>query len=68
MWVKFRKEEVFMEVRREVCHCENCGNEAEMIITCSYVEVPDRPEGKVKKEHRQCSICGGEADIIIEES
>ncbi|MGC8719857.1 MAG: hypothetical protein ACP5TY_07595 [Thermodesulforhabdaceae bacterium] len=57
-----------MEVRREVCHCEHCGNEAEMIITCSYVRVSDESEKKVKKEHRQCSICGNEADIIIEES
>lgn len=57
-----------MEVRREVCHCEHCGNEAEMIITCSYIDSPDRPQSKIKKEHRQCSICGNEADIIIEET
>lgn len=57
-----------MEVRREVCHCENCGNEANMIITCSYEVAPDKPQVKIKKEHRQCSICGSEADIIIEES
>lgn len=55
-----------MEEKREVCVCEKCGNEAEMIITCSYVTVESEGEGKLhKKETRTCSVCGNEADIII---
>ncbi len=26
-------------VRKEVCKCENCGNEAEMVVTCSLPDV-----------------------------
>ncbi|SFM89621.1 hypothetical protein [Thermodesulforhabdus norvegica] len=55
-----------MEERREVCVCENCGNEAEMIIRCSYVRVDDSGEEVRKKEVRTCSICGNEADLIID--
>ncbi len=56
-----------METRREVCVCEHCGNEAEMIITCSYEESSQQRGHMVKKEQRRCSLCGNEADIIIEE-
>ena len=31
-------------VRKEVCSCEKCGNEAEMTITCELVDVPVAPE------------------------
>jgi hypothetical protein len=54
--------------KREVCSCENCGNEAEMTITCQMVEVEEAPEVVKKKqlEHRVCSVCGNEADMIID--
>ena len=56
------------EKRIEVCTCENCGSEAEMVITCEFV--PVEAENKtVKKERRHvsCKHCGNEADMIIEE-
>ena len=64
--------------KKEVCKCTNCGNESEMIITCS---LPDEPENeaagtegaaKKKAEHKHvkgtgvCSHCGNEADMWID--
>jgi hypothetical protein len=55
----------------EVCKCENCGNEAEMIVTCELVPVED-PEKKAagveKQEKRSftCESCGSEADMIVD--
>lgn len=56
------------ETRREVCHCEKCGNEAEMTITCEWIEVKESPAvtKKQQKETRVCSVCGNEADMIID--
>ncbi len=64
---------------KQVCECINCGNEAEMMITCSLKpEEVDRPLKVVdpksqdadKKEkikgQAACSHCGGEADIWLE--
>ena len=36
----------------EVCMCEKCGNEAEMTISCQWVDVQAHPEkpGKNKKK------------------
>ena len=63
---------------RQVCNCENCGNEAEMIITCSLepVEEDSRNEaaaGKsVKQAHKKvpghatCTHCGNEAEILVD--
>jgi hypothetical protein len=55
-------------VRKEVCSCEKCGNEAEMTITCELVDVPVAPNvvKKKKKETHVCSVCGNEADMIID--
>ncbi len=61
-------------VKKEVCKCVNCGNEAEMVVTCS---LPDEPAGKPaapapKAEHHKvkgtgvCSHCGNEADMWID--
>jgi hypothetical protein len=63
---------------KRVCECKNCGNEAEMVITCSLEEAPPareaapvappaRPQthGKIKG-HAVCSHCGGEADIWLD--
>jgi len=66
-------------VRKEVCKCENCGNEAEMVVTCSLpdVEAEDnavsgsdplqetRSEKSVKGT-ATCTHCGNEADMWID--
>jgi transcription elongation factor Elf1 len=67
------KEKSMTEKRQmmEVCTCENCGNEAEMIVTCELVPVED-PEKKaagVEKQEKKsftCERCGSEADMIID--
>lgn len=63
---------------KQVCKCENCGNEAEMQVTCSLEiheeavaadsEKPgDEAEPKKKVQgHGVCSHCGNEADIWVE--
>jgi transcription elongation factor Elf1 len=64
---------------KRVCKCENCGNEAEMMITCSLESVESKPaappsdpkpatgSGKKKtRGHAVCSHCGGEADIWLD--
>lgn len=60
---------------RKVCECKNCGNEAEMVITCSLAAASDEKaaaprvvaEGEGNASgHAVCSHCGGEADIWLE--
>ena len=69
------------EKRREICECKNCGNEAEMIITCTLPEeelesaetaAPAEKDAETsssqKKKHKMtCTQCGNEADIWINE-
>ncbi len=52
----------------EVCHCEKCGNEAEMTISCKTVDVrtPSGEIAKKQRETRTCKVCGNEADMIID--
>ena len=55
----------------EVCKCENCGNEAEMIVTCELIPVEDeakKAEGVEKQEKKSfsCTNCGSEADTIVD--
>ncbi|UCG11305.1 MAG: hypothetical protein JSU72_12210 [Deltaproteobacteria bacterium] len=55
----------------EVCKCENCGNEAEMVVTCELVPVEDvtkKAAGVEKQEKKSftCDSCGNEADMIID--
>jgi hypothetical protein len=60
---------------KQVCECKNCGNEAEMVVTCTLEEekeaesthphIVDEKEGKTKG-HAVCSHCGGEADIWLD--
>ena len=65
-------------VKRQVCECKNCGNEAEMEITCSLPDdtaeaaaapaTPDAespPSQKVKGQ-AVCTHCGNEADMWID--
>jgi len=72
------KEAVMTEItRKQVCTCENCGNEAEMVITCRLDDHPAHSAqdkrasaqvdaGKRVKGRATCSHCGNEADIWIE--
>ena len=63
-------------VKKEICRCVNCGNEAEMIFTCSLPEAegpastsPDQKHSDAKKHVRAkgtCSHCGNEADMWID--
>jgi hypothetical protein len=64
-------------VKKEICKCTNCGNEAEMVVTCSLEDAPetaaaspaepDKPrEGKKVKGTATCSHCGNEADMWVE--
>lgn len=62
-----------------VCRCENCGNEAEMVVTCSLEDMdaehshdsteapkPDKKAGKKIKGNATCKNCGNEADMWID--
>ncbi|GBC63371.1 hypothetical protein DENIS_4365 [Desulfonema ishimotonii] len=61
---------------RQVCKCEKCGNEAEMVVTCSLVEedaeekgaaaVPEPGKTRHVKGTGTCSHCGNEADMWID--
>ncbi len=64
--------------KRQVCKCENCGNEAEMVVTCTLPDTPESPPEKATaktpdgqsdhkvKGHATCSHCGNEADMWID--
>ena len=58
-----------MENRTEECHCDKCGNEAEMTITCQMIETKDRSgaKKKVQQETRTCTVCGTEMVAVIDE-
>ncbi|HBH87675.1 MAG TPA: hypothetical protein DDY17_08775 [Syntrophaceae bacterium] len=58
-----------MEDKREECHCDKCGNEAEMTITCQTIEIEDQSgaKKKVQQETRTCTVCGGEMVTVIDE-
>ncbi|MBU0987140.1 MAG: hypothetical protein KKH68_07790 [Proteobacteria bacterium] len=65
-------------VRKEVCKCENCGNEAEMVVTCSLETItedaaktpPNQPDDTKPKQRVKgsatCSHCGNEADMWLD--
>lgn len=63
-------------VKRQICECKNCGNEAEMEITCTLPDAPATvPEAEKKTGHETpqrvkgtatCSHCGNEADMWID--
>jgi hypothetical protein len=61
-------------VKKEVCKCVNCGNEAEMVVTCSLPdEAPAAKPAPAKKAEPHkvkgtgvCSHCGNEADMWID--
>jgi DNA-directed RNA polymerase subunit M/transcription elongation factor TFIIS len=60
---------------KQVCKCENCGNEAEMVLTCTLEEVEAAPEAAAKtaqetpkraKGKGVCSHCGNEAEMWVD--
>lgn len=64
---------------KQVCECKNCGNEAEMQITCTLepeeetpTEAQNEPSGDKTTPKRRvkaqavCSHCGNEADMWID--
>jgi DNA-directed RNA polymerase subunit M/transcription elongation factor TFIIS len=67
---------------KQVCKCTNCGNEAEMVVTCSLEDVePVDDEGRqgpaaaaseASGAHRRvkgtgtCTHCGNEADMWVD--
>ncbi len=63
----------------ESCTCENCGNEAEMVVTCSLPDVEKEDaavsgsdasqEAGIEKRVKgtaTCTNCGNEADMWID--
>ena len=61
---------------KQVCKCVNCGNESEMVVTCSLEEidnVTDAPAANHDHPHPQrvkgtatCTHCGNEADMWVD--
>ncbi len=58
---------------KQVCECEKCGNESEMLITCHIEHDDDKTapspgtgEKKKVKGHGVCTTCGNEADMWID--
>ena len=61
--------------RKQVCKCEHCGNEAEMVLTCTLPEASPSEKtppaesaqpGHQVKAHGTCTHCGNEADMWID--
>lgn len=62
--------------KKEICKCTHCGNEAEMMFTCSLEDhvaqdntaddAQDRPAVKKAKGTATCSHCGNEAEMWID--
>ena len=59
---------------KQVCKCENCGNEAEMVVTCTLDEDHRHQEEASPKAIAKnkvqgsatCTNCGNEADMWID--
>ena len=64
---------------KQVCKCENCGNEAEMVVTCTLQETDiadPEPSAQDEPGHSHtssrikgsgtCSTCGNEADVWVD--
>ena len=74
LFLKYKEKTMAEKKFKQVCKCENCGNEAEMMITCSLEEHEEKPTGSSEasdkksktKGHAVCSHCGSEADIWID--
>lgn len=61
---------------KRVCKCENCGNEAEMLITCTLESPRDHGTGETEAEAKgsakrvkgtgTCTSCGNESDMWVD--
>ncbi len=63
---------------KQICTCENCGNEAEMIVTCKLEpdeeastaqaapSVAEKPARKQRPGQATCTHCGNEAEILVD--
>ena len=62
---------------KKICECKNCGNEAEMVVTCTLTDLEttaDAPVSDTEKEDHShhvkgsatCSHCGNEADMWVD--
>ncbi|AOY60290.1 hypothetical protein B2D07_17590 [Desulfococcus multivorans] len=61
---------------KRVCKCEHCGNEAEMVVTCTLVDEADSASAEAKTDAGKgsrrvrgtgtCSHCGNEADMWLD--
>ncbi len=59
--------------KKQVCRCENCGSEAEMVVTCSLEDheseapaAPSSSQGRKVKGTATCTHCGNEADMWVD--
>ncbi len=52
--------------KKQVCHCEKCGNEAEMVVTCTLPDEEPADKHQKIKGAATCSHCGNEADMWID--
>jgi hypothetical protein len=64
--------------KKQVCACTHCGNESEMVVTCSLPEAEAQTSSqaadpqthahstKKVKGTATCSHCGNEADMWID--
>ena len=70
---------ILIFLSREICKCDYCGSEAEMVITCSLKANGDdsepsgtdadiKPEAVAEKTKGRgvCSHCGNESEIWLE--
>ncbi len=59
-------------VKKTVCKCEKCGNEAEMTVTCTLDDEEQKKSASKQKKPAKvkgtatCSHCGNEADMWID--
>jgi hypothetical protein len=56
---------------KQICECVNCGNEAEMLITCHLEEEKESSVSKPMEKKKLkglgvCSECGNEADMWVD--
>ena len=54
--------------KKQICKCTHCGNEAEMMVTCSLEDHEDTAgDAQLKKVKgtATCTHCGNEADMWI---
>ena len=58
---------------KQVCECEKCGNESEMVITCHLEDMADTPSAKPESGEKKkvkgtgvCTSCGNEADMWVD--